>query len=76
MRKHDLDTHDSITAQPGSDTTCREWRSGKGVWTRAGPVRVQPWVILIFQLYSPMEIIRCEATSNNPQYPSSTIIHP
>ena len=54
---------------------CREWRSGKGVWTRTGPVRVQPWVILIFLLNSPMEIIRCEASSNNLQYPSSTIIH-
>ena len=41
-----------------SDTTCREWRSGKGVWTRTDPYRVQPWVILFFQLNSPMEIIR------------------
>ena len=31
MRQHDLETHGSITAQPGSDTTCREWRSEKGV---------------------------------------------
>ena len=58
-----------------SDTTCREWRSGKGVWTRTGPVRVQPWVILIFQLNNPMEIIRYVTSSNNSQNPFSTIIH-
>ena len=58
-----------------SNTTCREWRSGKGVWTRTDPCRVQPWVILIFQLNSSMEIMRCVTSSNNLQYLSSTIIH-
>ena len=58
-----------------SDTTCREWRSKKGVKGRTDPCRVQPWIILIFQLNIPMDIIRCVASSNNPQYPSSTIIH-
>ena len=53
MWQHDLGTHGSITAQPVFDTTCREWRSGKGVWTRTDPCRVQPWVILIFQLIQP-----------------------
>ena len=75
MRQHNFYTHGSITAQLGFDTTCREWRSGKGVWTRTDPCRVQPWVILIFTLNSPIEIIRCVASSNNPQNPSSTIIH-
>ena len=40
-----------------SDTTCREWRSGKGVWTRTGPVRGQLWVILIFLLNNPMRLL-------------------
>ena len=35
-----------------SDTTCREWRSGKGVCTRMDPWRVQLWVILIFINYT------------------------
>ena len=75
MRQHDLETHGSITTQPGSDTTCREWRSGKGVWTRTDPCRVQPWVILIFQLNNPMEIIICVASSNYPLNSSSIIKH-
>ena len=58
-----------------SDITCREWRSGKDVWTRTDPCRVQSWIILIFQLNSPMEIIKCVASSNNPQNLSSTIVH-
>ena len=57
MWQHDLFTHDSITARPGSDTTCREWHSGKGVRTRTDPCRVQPWVILIFQLNSPWRLL-------------------
>ena len=39
--------------KPVCDTTYREWRNGKGVWTRMDPCRVQPWVILIFQLIQP-----------------------
>ena len=50
MRQHDYFTHDSITAQPGSDTTVGSGAAEKGVWTRTGPVRVQPWVILIFSI--------------------------
>ena len=30
--------------------TCREWRSGKGVWKRTDPCRVQPWVSIIFHI--------------------------